>query len=86
MKNNQFISEIVKKELRELIIEAVNDALSARSAKDALLPTADVMQAYAVSRTTLWRLAQAGKLHPVKGRGKQQLFRVDECKKVFGVE
>lgn len=69
-----------------MIVEAVNEALSARKAKDALLPTADVMKAYAVSRTTLWRLVKAGTLHPVKGRGKQQLFSVAECKKVFGVD
>lgn len=84
--NNKFFSEDVKKELRELVIEAVNEALSARKAKDAMLTTADVMQAYAVSRTTLWRLVQSGDLHPVKGRGKQQMYRAEECKKVFGIE
>lgn len=82
--NKRFtISETVKTELRELIIEAVNDALSARQAKDAMLTTGDVMKAYAVSRTTLWRLVQAGTLHPVKGRGRQQMYRAEECKKVF---
>lgn len=83
MRNNFILSENVKKELREMITEAVNEALSARQAKDAMLITADVMKAYAVSRTTLWRLVQSGTLHPVKGRGRQQMYRAEECKKVF---
>lgn len=83
MKNNLVLTDDVRKELRQIVFTAVDDALNARKAKDSLLKTEDVMQAYGVSRTTLWRMVKAGTIHAIQGRGRQQLFNADECKRVL---
>lgn len=80
---NLIITDAVREELRQIVFMAVDDALNARKAKDSLLKTEDVIQAYGVSRTTLWRMVKAGKLHAYQGRGRQQLFNADECKRVL---
>lgn len=80
---NLIITDAVREELRQIVFKAVDDALNARKAKDALLKTEDVIQAYGVSRTSIWRMVKAGQLHAIQGRGRQQLFNADECKRVL---
>lgn len=83
MTTNLILTDAVRKELREIVFTAVDDALNARKAKDALLKTEDVIQAYGVSRTSIWRMVKAGQLHAIQGRGRQQLFNAEECKRVL---
>ena len=83
MSKDFVMTDSFRRELRQIVFTAVDDALNARKAKDSLLKTEEVVQAYAVSRTTLWRLVKAGTIHAIKGRGRQQLFNADECRKVL---
>lgn len=46
--------------------------------KPLYITTSLVMQTLGVSRTTLWRLCKEGKLNPVKGLGKQNLYNKEE--------
>lgn len=83
MKNVLVLSDDTRKELKKLVVEAVAEAMAAEKAKAQMLTSKDVMEAYSLSRTTLWRLCHEGKLHPMKSRGRQQLFNADEVKKVL---
>lgn len=83
MKNVLCLSDDVRKELRQLVTEAVAAAFTSEKAKAEMMTSSDVMSAYRLSRTTLWRLCKEGKLHPTKGGGRQQLFSSVECAKVL---
>lgn len=77
------MTDSFRRELESLVEKAVSNAIEKHQAKSAFLKTEEVVQAYGVSRTTLWRLAKAGTIHAIKGRGRQQLFNADECHRVL---
>lgn len=77
------MTDSFRRELESLVENAVSNAFEKQKTKSALLKTEEVVQAYGVSRTTLWRLAKAGTIHAIKGRGRQQLFNAEECKRVL---
>lgn len=77
------LTDSFRRELESLVENAVSNAIEKQKAKSALMRTEDVMNAYGVSRTTIWRLAKSGTLHAIQGRGRQQLFNAEECKRVL---
>lgn len=77
------MTDAFRRELESLVENAVSHAIEKQKTKSALLKTEEVVQAFGVSRTTLWRLVKAGTIHAIKGRGRQQLFNADECSKVL---
>lgn len=77
------MTDSFRRELESLVENAVTKAFEKQKAKSALMRTEDVMNAYGVSRTTIWRLAKSGTLHAIQGRGRQQLFNAAECKRVL---
>lgn len=77
------MTDSFRRELESLVENAVSNAIEKQKAKSALMRTEDVMKAYGVSRTTIWRLAKSGTLHAIQGRGRQQLYNAEECKRVL---
>lgn len=70
-----------RKALKEIVKEAVIEAIAAEKAKSAMLTSKDVMAIYHISRVTLWRMERDGILHSVQGKGKCKLYNAEECKK-----
>lgn len=83
MKKEFVMTDAFRRDLERLVENAVSNAIEKQKAKSALLKTEEVVQAYGVSRTTLWRLVKAGAIHAIKGRGRQLLFNAEECKRVL---
>lgn len=75
------ISDDFRKALKEIVVEAVAEAMAAEKAKGAMLTSKDVMAAYHISRVTLWRMERDGILHGIQGKGKSKLYNAEECKK-----
>lgn len=78
---DMIITDDFRKALKEIIKEAVAEAIAAEKAKGAMLTSKDVMAMYHISRVTLWRMERDGILHGVKGKGKSKLYSAEECKK-----
>lgn len=75
MDNNIIISAT---ELKNLVVEAVSEAMS-RAATVQTMSSSQVCEAFHISRVTLWRWVQDGKLTPISATaGNKKLFRKEE--------
>lgn len=77
------LNDATVKVIRQMIADGVADALQKERASNELVSSNELMRRYAMSRTTIWRLTQEGKLHPIKGKGRQNLYQASECRKLF---
>lgn len=75
------ITDDFRKVLKEIVKEAVAEAMAAEKTKGAMLTSKDVMAMYHISRVTLWRMERDGILHGVQGKGKSKLYNAEECRK-----
>lgn len=83
MINTILLNDATVKVIRQMIADGVADALQKEKANNELVSSNELMQRYSMSRTTIWRLVQEGKLHPIKGKGRQNLYKAAECRKLF---
>lgn len=80
------IQQLSTTELKEMIRAAVDEALDARR-PDQTMTSTQVCQTFGISRVTLWRWINEGKITPIaQGVGRKRLFRAEDVKKLLKMD
>lgn len=77
---SKFLTELIATKCR------ANEANDTSTATEQSLTTAEACQRLRISRTTLWRLVQAGKLHPVRITATKTLYSSSEVDRLANAD